>query len=102
MGDKAKLRSSMLNRSSCFNYAQQLGLSRWLVVGNALERLLAPGDKFPYPSSIMSELFEAVLGAIYLDGGLVKSHAWFAKQIGWPATFEAAVKQYNPKQLKRT
>ena len=95
LGGKADLRSSMINRAACFKYAKMLGLGKWLIVGNAVELFLHPGDQYPYPSSIMSELFEAVLGAIYLDGGLVQSHTWFTQKIGWPATFEAAVKQYK-------
>lgn len=96
IGDLAKLRSVMIGRASCCKYAQQLGLQQWLVVGNDISSIYAGEDvaELPYPSSILSESYEAVLGAVYTDAGLERSHALFAKHIVWPANLEKAVKRF--------
>lgn len=96
LGNLAILRAAMVNRTACLKNAQQLSLHRYLIVGKALERLLNPsrGQSFPYPGGTMSELFEAVMGAIYLDGGFVSTNDWFATAIGWPATFDEGIETY--------
>lgn len=95
IGDLAILRSAMVGRSSCFRYAKQLGLQNFLVVGNAIDCLQSEDSSARmFTLNIMAELFEAVLGAIYVDSNPARSHAWFAEQIGWPQSFKAAVKRF--------
>ena len=95
IGNLAALRSAMIDRSSCFRYAKQLGLHKFLVVGNAIDSLYSEDlSTRMFSLNIMAELFEAVLGAIYVDSNIAQSHAWFAKQIGWPNTFKSAVHRF--------
>lgn len=96
IGDLAKMRSVIIGRASCCKYAQQLGLQQWLIVGNDISSIYA-GKNFAelsYPSSILSESYEAILGAVYTDAGLERSHALFAKHIVWPANLKEAVKRF--------
>lgn len=96
IGVLANLRSVMIGRASCCKYAQQLGLQKWLIVGNDISSIYA-GENFaelPYPSSILSESYEAVLGAVYTDAGLERSHIWFAEHIVWPANLRKAIKRF--------
>lgn len=95
IGKLADLRSCMIDRSSCFRYAKQLGLQKFLVVGNAMDNMYS--EDLPtrvFSPNIMAELFEAILGAIYVDSNLQRSSAWFTKQIGWPPSFDAAVNRF--------
>lgn len=95
IGNLAVLRSCMIDRSSCFRHAKQLGLQKFLVVGNAMDNMYS--EDLPtrvFSLNIMAELFEAVLGAIYVDSNLQQSSAWFAKQIGWPHSFDAAMNRF--------
>ncbi len=96
IGVLANLRSVMIGRASCCKYAQQLGLQKWLIVGNDISSIYA-GENFaelPYPSSILSESYEAVLGAVYTDAGLERSHIWFAEHIVWPVNLKKAIKRF--------
>lgn len=95
IGDLAVLRSAMVDRTTCFKYAKDLGLQEFLVVGNAIDSLhSADLSSRMFSLNMMAELFEAVLGAIYVDSNIAQSHAWFAKQIGWPPSFKAAVRRF--------
>lgn len=62
-GDLTKLKSALVSRSSCAKITRRLELQRFIRVGKgiALSRTL--------PRSIEAGLLEAVIGAIYLDGG---------------------------------
>ena len=60
-----KVRSMLANESATASYAQQLGLDTVLLLGRG--ELQNGGRERP---SILGDLFEAFLGAVYLDGGL--------------------------------
>ena len=95
VGDLATLRAAMSSRVSCFKYAQQFDLQKWLVVGNGMERLWLSQTSSPsYPHNVVAELYEAVLGAIYIDAGLARSNTWFAKHIDWPKHHAEAIKRF--------
>ena len=95
IGDLAVMRAAMVDRNSCFKYAKQLGLQKFLVVGNAIDKTYSSDlSARTFSHNIMAELFEAVLGAVYVDTNLAQSHVWFAKQIEWPRSFQAAVNRF--------
>ncbi|HOG49047.1 MAG TPA: ribonuclease III [Lentisphaeria bacterium] len=60
-----KVRSMLANESATAGYALQLGLDTVLLLGRG--EILNGGRERP---SILGDLFEAFLGAVYLDGGL--------------------------------
>lgn len=63
-GDLSFLRSRLVEAPSCVHYVQKLQVEEFLLLGKG-ERMDGRGR-----ASIMADLFEALVGAIYLDGGL--------------------------------
>lgn len=64
-GDLSYLRSRLVEATSCMLYVQKLELSAYLLMGKG-ERMNDGRGR----ESILSDLFEALIGAIYLDGGM--------------------------------
>lgn len=64
-GELTKLRASMVCEKSLCEFSQQIGLGRFLKLGRGEEQM--GGRERP---SILADAFEAVLAAIYLDGGI--------------------------------
>ncbi len=61
-GDLSKLRSSIVNEETLYEFAKYLNLSKFVLIGKG--ELLGKGYE---KKSILSDCFEAILGAIYLD-----------------------------------
>lgn len=64
-GELSHLRSLLVEASSCCTYVQKLDLEGHLLLGKGERRNQGRGRE-----SILADLFEALIGAIYLDGGL--------------------------------
>lgn len=64
-GDLSYLRSRLVEASSCYTYVQKLDVEKYLVLGKG-ERINSGRGR----ESILADLFEALIGAIYLDSGL--------------------------------
>jgi len=72
-GELSHLRSRLVEASSCYAYVQQLDIESYLLLGKGEQRNAGRGRE-----SILANLFEAVIGAIYLDGGMTAaSHFLF-------------------------
>lgn len=69
-GELSYLRSRLVEASSCVAFVQKLGISQHLLLGKG-ERHTATGKG---RDSILADFFEALVGAIYLDGGLIATH----------------------------
>ncbi len=63
-GEMSKLRASVVNEGSLAVMAKGIGLDQYLLLGHGEE--LSGGRKKP---SILADSFEAVIAAIYMDGG---------------------------------
>ena len=63
-GDLTKIKSAVVSRRTCGRVARQLGLDDCLIVGRGVTRNRS------YPRSLVSDVFESVIAAIYLDGGI--------------------------------
>lgn len=75
-GDLSYLRSRLVEAASCMRFAQILKLHPFLLLGKG-ERMNDGRGR----ESILSDLFEAVVGAIYLDGGLEAARNFLFKNL---------------------
>lgn len=73
-GDLSKIRASLVCEQSLNNVARKMNLQDGILLGNG-EEAMGGRDR----ASIVSDAFEALLGAIYLDGGLKKASQWLLK-----------------------
>jgi ribonuclease III len=64
-GKLTDLRKSVVNATALAEVAEAIGLGEWVLLGKGEDS--AGGRRKP---SILSDAFEAVLGAVYLDGGV--------------------------------
>ncbi len=64
-GDLTKIRSSLVSEGALFQFAQEIHLGDYLLLGKGEER--NGGRTRP---SIVSDAFEALIAALYLDGGM--------------------------------
>ncbi|OPZ26165.1 MAG: Ribonuclease 3 [Lentisphaerae bacterium ADurb.BinA184] len=64
-GDLSKIRAALTNESALVGYAEQLGLGEHVRLGRGEDQ--SGGRERP---SVLADACEAVLGALYLDGGL--------------------------------
>lgn len=59
-GDLSELKSEIVSRSSCCRVASKMGLNSYLMTGKGITVI---------PYSLISNVMESVIGAIFLDGG---------------------------------
>lgn len=63
-GELTKVKSVVVSRRTCAKIADETGLTKLLMLGNGI---VGPNA---LPISVRAAVYEAVIGAIYLDGGL--------------------------------
>ena len=80
----SQLRSRLVDAVSCAQYVQKLGLGEYILLGKG--ETMTEGRAKP---SILADVFEAVLGAIYLDGGFFIAKSFLLTQ--FETEFEAAI-----------
>ena len=69
-GDLTRIRASLVSESALFQFAQESDLGEYLRLGRGEER--CGGRTRP---SVVSDAFEAVIAALYLDGGMEAARA---------------------------
>ena len=70
-GDLSKMRATLVCEQSLYEVAKKISLSELVFLGRGEEK--TGGRQRP---SVISDAFEAVLGAIYLDGGIEAAREW--------------------------
>ncbi len=71
-GELSALRAKLVEAVSCISYIQKLDLEKYLLLGRG-ERMNDGRGR----ESILSDLFEAIIGAIFLDGGFGAAQKFF-------------------------
>ncbi|MCH9627213.1 MAG: Ribonuclease 3 [Chlamydiales bacterium] len=71
-GSLSKLRSQLVDAPACAHYVQQLGISEFLLLGKGEQLNEGKGR-----DTILSDLFEALMGALYLDQGVEAVRTFF-------------------------
>lgn len=73
-GELSQYRSRLVDATALAGYSEKIGISEFLVLGKGERKQEKRG-------SLLADLFEAVLGAIYLDGGVEKAKEFLFSQI---------------------
>lgn len=63
-GDLTKIKSAVVSRRTCGRVGAAMGLEHCLIVGRGVTQNRS------FPRSLVSDVFEAIIAAIYLDGGI--------------------------------
>ncbi len=74
-GEMTKIKSSAVSRRLCGIVAQEIGLGELIQTGKGMDR------RAMMPASVIAAVYESVIGAIYLDGGLEAARAFILKHL---------------------
>jgi ribonuclease-3 len=74
-GDLTKIKSSVVSWRTCAKISEELGIGEFLVLGRGM------GPRGQAPSSVLANVFESLIGAIYLDGGIGPARQFVARHI---------------------
>lgn len=75
-GDLTKIKSVVVSRRTCARFSKHLNLGEYLFLGKGMHY------HHSVPSSMLADVYESVVGAIYLDGGLDVSREFILKHLG--------------------
>jgi len=76
-GDLTRSRAALVNQQSLADRARAIGLDRFVKLGRT--ELQSAGQR---KDSVLANCLEAVIGAMYLDGGLPAVVPWVERQFG--------------------
>jgi ribonuclease-3 len=62
-GDLTRLKSIVVSRQTCAKISESLGMQEFLILGKGM------ASSPSVPSSLLADVFESLIAAIYLDGG---------------------------------
>jgi ribonuclease-3 len=75
-GDLTRIKSIVVSRRTCAKISQELGIDEFLIIGKGM------GSQEQTPPSMMADVFESLIGAVYLDGGMEAARSLIVEQIG--------------------
>lgn len=79
-GYLTKTRSMLVNKSALFDAAERINLDDYLLVSKNFSKTLPNGSK-----AVLSDAYESIVGAIYLDKGLQKAEKFLIKSLLEPS-----------------
>jgi ribonuclease III len=74
-GELTRVKSVVVSRSTCAKISKSLGLEDFLVLGKGM------GSQEDTPSSVLADVFESLIGAIFLDGGMEAAMRFIVRHI---------------------
>lgn len=87
-GDLTKVKSMLVSRRTCARITKQLGLQKFLKIGKGMVSSQA------LAGSLAAGLFEAIIAAIYIDGGLDPARNFLLR------TFASLIDRTNAEQTQ--
>jgi ribonuclease-3 len=75
-GQKSKIKASVVSTHSLARHAERLGLGDHLILGRGEEKT---GGRFK--SALLADAYEALIAAIYLDGGIEAARAFLVREL---------------------
>ncbi|MGL4550902.1 MAG: ribonuclease III [Gemmataceae bacterium] len=76
-GDLTKVKSAVVSRRACARFSEALGLGRFLFLGRGMNAQ----DMDEVPSSMQADVYESLVAAVYLDGGLDAAKTFILSQL---------------------
>jgi ribonuclease-3 len=105
-GELTKIKSSVVSRRTCAHITHDTGLDELLHLGKGMS------DRRGLPRSILAAVYEALVGAVYLDGGLEPARRFILQTMrpyidrsvmsGHQYNFKSALQQAAPDLLGNT
>src|SRR4051794_41106748 len=77
-GDLTKIKSVVVSRRTCARFSRDLNLSDYMFLG----RGMSFRHEHAVPANLLADVYESVVGAVYLDGGLEPAREFIMKQLG--------------------
>jgi len=75
-GDLTRIKSMVVSRQTCAKLSTELGLEEFLILGKGM------ASHAKVPPSLLSDVFEALVAAIHLDGGEQASREFIERHLG--------------------
>jgi ribonuclease-3 len=75
-GDLTKIKSIVVSRRTCTKISEELGIDEFLVIGKGM------GSRAETPPSVLADVFESLIGAIHLDGGIEAARQFVIRHLG--------------------
>lgn len=69
-GELTKIKSVVVSRRTCARISRSLGMERFMILGRGM------AAQAVIPASVMADVFESMIAAVYLDGGLEPARAF--------------------------
>ncbi|HET6428357.1 MAG TPA: ribonuclease III [Phycisphaerae bacterium] len=91
-GEMTKIKSSVVSRRTCARFSNNLGLTELMSLGKGI------GTARTLPPSIPAAVYEAVIGAIFLDGGFEEARRFILSHIA--EEVDDAVRSRHQKNYK--
>lgn len=105
-GEMTKIKSLAVSRQTCAQIAQRLGLEKLLILGKGMQ------GPAPLPSSLAAAALEAVVGAVFLDGGFAAAERVIrplvirvveeAARSGHQHNFKSVLQQHSQQTFNQT
>jgi ribonuclease-3 len=74
-GDLTRIKSIVVSRRTCAKISEELGIDEFLIIGKGM------GVHDQTPPSVLADVFESLIGAIYLDGGMEAAQRFIVRHI---------------------
>jgi ribonuclease-3 len=74
-GDLTKIKSVVVSRRTCARLSKALGLEEFLILGKGMT------THPTVPNSVLADVFESLIAAIYLDGGDAAARDFITRQV---------------------
>lgn len=75
-GELTQIKSAVVSRRVCARVSRELQLEECLILGKGMQQ--ATG----VPRSLLSDVYEAIIAAVYLDGGIAAAREFILRTIG--------------------
>src|SRR5580658_9984139 len=75
-GDLTKVKSAVVSRRTCARFSKELNLGDFLFLGKGM------AGHHGMPSNLLADVYESLVAAIYLDGGLEAAREFIMRHLG--------------------